>query len=210
MKKTKKEKLDEFKREMILDAAWSVFTRKGFKEATMNDIAEEAQFALGTIYRIFKNKEDIFQTLLKLKLKGVHDIYLQSDDPSLNPMERIRIILKETYNYYHDNPQLLQILNFDRWVIDKEFIKNIRSTCKDEFTEMRSMIMDIVKNGIQEGYFREIESDRVALVLKGVATEFFWDSILSDEEIDIEELIDEILFMVMNGIGSVSYKKSNY
>ena len=43
----------------ILDAAYKVFSEKGYHDAGIADIAAELQIGHGTIYRYFKNKADI-------------------------------------------------------------------------------------------------------------------------------------------------------
>jgi TetR/AcrR family transcriptional regulator, fatty acid metabolism regulator protein len=50
--------------EKILDAAVEVFTRKGYKDAGMEDIVTESQTSKGGIYFHFPNKQAIFLTLL--------------------------------------------------------------------------------------------------------------------------------------------------
>ena len=47
----------------ILTAAFTVFSRYGFKRATMNDIASEAGVARQTLYNAFANKETLLKAL---------------------------------------------------------------------------------------------------------------------------------------------------
>ncbi len=56
---------DPRKRDQILEGAKSVFMKKGFDAATMNDITREAQVSKGTIYVYFNNKEDLFAALIE-------------------------------------------------------------------------------------------------------------------------------------------------
>lgn len=55
----------------ILDAALRIFAVKGFHEAKISEIAEAAGVADGTIYRYFKNKDDLLTSLLHTKLQGI-------------------------------------------------------------------------------------------------------------------------------------------
>jgi AcrR family transcriptional regulator len=54
----RKEREKMMRRRAILDAAKKVFVAKGFAGATMENIAEEAEFSPATIYLYFKNKDD--------------------------------------------------------------------------------------------------------------------------------------------------------
>ena len=52
------------RREAILKAAKEVFARKGLLASTIDDVAQRAEVAKGTIYLHFKAKEDLFKALL--------------------------------------------------------------------------------------------------------------------------------------------------
>lgn len=58
------QRIREAQRAKILESARSVFARKGM-EATITDIAAEAQISLGLAYRYFTDKEAIFSELVK-------------------------------------------------------------------------------------------------------------------------------------------------
>ena len=53
----------------ILDAALTVFAQKGYRPATMESIAREAGITKGTIYLYFENKEDLFVSMVREKLR---------------------------------------------------------------------------------------------------------------------------------------------
>ena len=53
------------KKEAILQAATSLFARKGFKDAGMSEISRMTGAAEGTIFYHFKNKEDLFLSILE-------------------------------------------------------------------------------------------------------------------------------------------------
>jgi AcrR family transcriptional regulator len=56
------------KRQAILDAALDEFSARGFAAARMDDVAERAGVAKGTIYLYFKDKEALFQELVRTSL----------------------------------------------------------------------------------------------------------------------------------------------
>lgn len=56
-------KKEEVKQE-IESAALKVFFRKGFSDAKMNDIADEIQISVGNIYTYFKNKKELFYSVV--------------------------------------------------------------------------------------------------------------------------------------------------
>jgi TetR/AcrR family transcriptional regulator len=50
----------ELSRNQLLDAAEEVFGRKGYHETTLKEIAELADFSVGSVYSFFENKDDLF------------------------------------------------------------------------------------------------------------------------------------------------------
>ena len=63
--KSKKEVVTEFRTAELLEAARRVFAEKGFHEATVDDVAEEAGVAKGTVYLYYRSKRDLYWAALK-------------------------------------------------------------------------------------------------------------------------------------------------
>lgn len=68
--KSKQDIVAEFRRGEILDAARTVFTSKGFRNATIEQIAEAAGLAKGTVYLYFPSKQDVFTATLDREMNG--------------------------------------------------------------------------------------------------------------------------------------------
>lgn len=60
----KKERLVQFHKKNILDAAEMLFSEKGIGQTTMDDIAREADYSKSTIYVYFKSKEEIYHHII--------------------------------------------------------------------------------------------------------------------------------------------------
>jgi len=63
------------KRAAILSAARTVFARSGFARATIDAIAAEATVSTRTLYKHFRNKDDLFATVLETSAAAVADDY---------------------------------------------------------------------------------------------------------------------------------------
>src|SRR5262245_23598889 len=59
------------RREAILSAALDVFSSSGFAAARLDDVARHAGIAKGTIYLYFRDKESLFQELVRTMLSPV-------------------------------------------------------------------------------------------------------------------------------------------
>ena len=54
----------EQRRQRILQAAMALFVERGFDAATMAEIAKRADVAVGTLYKFFADKRDLYQTMV--------------------------------------------------------------------------------------------------------------------------------------------------
>src|SRR6187455_3729116 len=59
------------RREAILAAALDEFSSRGFEAARLEDVARRAGVAKGTIYLYFRDKENLFQELVRAELSPV-------------------------------------------------------------------------------------------------------------------------------------------
>ncbi|GMV92503.1 MAG: hypothetical protein AMXMBFR82_22810 [Candidatus Hydrogenedentota bacterium] len=86
----------------ILDAAELVFTQKGYQQATMDAVAREAGISVGTLYNLFKSKEDIYgQVALRVGEVVLRrlDPLARASDPEAAVLDLIRLRL---HNYTND------------------------------------------------------------------------------------------------------------
>ena len=66
--------LKEDIQEKILHIAEEVFSEKGYKDASMREIASRTGITVSNIYHYFTNKDEIFRTILKPVL---NDLYVK-------------------------------------------------------------------------------------------------------------------------------------
>lgn len=88
---------DEERRKRILDAAETVFDRKGYGDATMEEIAQAAGMAKKSVYKHFADKPAVFWALI-----NTHDDILKADTSGAvpdNPRAQIRQLLYDLASF---------------------------------------------------------------------------------------------------------------
>src|SRR5476649_546915 len=68
---TKGEVVEQFRCQAIRDAAMRVVSRKGYDHATVQDIADEAGIAKGTVYLYFKSRDDILEKTMSFSFEDL-------------------------------------------------------------------------------------------------------------------------------------------
>jgi AcrR family transcriptional regulator len=110
----KKKSLDtQVRRDLILDAARSLFSHHGYEETTIADIAREAKMAVGTIYLYYRNKHEIY-TAVSLSFEEELAVILENplylDLPFRTAMQ---MILSASFESCRNYTRLLKLKQTD-------------------------------------------------------------------------------------------------
>lgn len=84
-------KLPDKKRLFILNAAAEIFAKEGYHHASISDICKNAGISNGALYKYFKNKEDLFFSLIDYGIELVNGLYRQfeTDKPVIPTLRSI-------------------------------------------------------------------------------------------------------------------------
>ncbi|MBN2158503.1 MAG: TetR/AcrR family transcriptional regulator [Spirochaetes bacterium] len=106
-------KADERKK-LILEYAKRLFSRKGYYNTQIADIVNEAKIARGTVYQYFKNKDDLFITLIKEFYNDwEQNISLEMnkiDLKTISPHDYFYFRVKNTLDFLSNDPDLCNIV----------------------------------------------------------------------------------------------------
>lgn len=95
----------------IIRAAQKIFQEKGFKEATMRDIAAEANVNMAMLHYYFRSKENLFFLVLDEAFRlMVEKIITVLTNDNLDIFEKIRTIVWEYITFFSEKPYLPQFI----------------------------------------------------------------------------------------------------
>ena len=133
----------------ILEAAKKIFSNKGL-DATIEEIALEANVGVGTVYRRFNNKHQLANAVAN---EVISDIYneqvgiLKSNQPTVDKVYKIFNCYGQiTQKYGEIHPMIVELLVTDKG--DNEFKETFLSHLKQLYAE-------VIEHGQKEGVFRD-------------------------------------------------------
>jgi TetR/AcrR family fatty acid metabolism transcriptional regulator len=150
----------------IIDAATKVFAKKGFYNAKVSEIAQEAGIADGTIYIYFKHKDDILISLFEEKMKEVLDNMKKQISLETDPLKKIEKFALVHLKLIQDNKDIAEIIQVELRQSSK-FMKNYHNT---KFFEYLDLIGRIIQEGQEKGLVRED-------ILPGIAKRAFFGAL---------------------------------
>jgi AcrR family transcriptional regulator len=96
--------------EKILAAAEIMFASKRFHEVLMDDIAVGAGVGKGTIYRYFKNKEELYAALLKEASTELMKLIENAVKVEVSCKNKLIVILETSINLFDARPHLFDLI----------------------------------------------------------------------------------------------------
>ena len=110
-RRERKEGITKQRKQQIFDAALKVFSKKGFDQATIPDIAQEAGVAVGTIYNYYQSKHDLLLSIIKGYIVTESFIGLLEQPPeSSSAAAFISSLINERLSIGLDNADVMQLL----------------------------------------------------------------------------------------------------
>ncbi|MFQ6058255.1 MAG: TetR/AcrR family transcriptional regulator [Anaerolineae bacterium] len=200
----RKERLIKERRAQILEAATRVFARKGYRGATIREIAAEAGVAEGTIYNYFKNKDDILISLPR-----------QLGEPILLAFSPQTLQVRKVQD---DEEFLVQLFNqgIEGALQSIDVLKVLFSTvptmdeeAKEEFLQRTPLyaagkIQQYLQLRINQGVFREMNTAIVARALLGMLLIFLLSQeILPGRRVtpfEYDEVAREVVRLFLYGV----------
>jgi AcrR family transcriptional regulator len=152
-------------RRRILDAARDVFFRDGFMRANLDEMAEKAGVAKGTLYRYFESKADLYVSVLTNNYEIFHDQMVAAGKTGDSALERIRSIAKFYFAHWLDHPDYFQIF----WALDNESVigdlpKDVIEKIADFWEMNLNITHEALVDGVKAGEFVECDTWEIAHV----------------------------------------------
>lgn len=195
------------RREDIIDAAEKLFFEKGIEHTTMDDIAEGAELAKGTLYLYFGNKEDLRYAVAERGIQILNKMAATIPSDELNAIERLVALGRIFIQFARDYPNRFKILILME-SIDIQKLSLSREQIVDSIYRESPirLVTDFVKEGVETGLIRkDIPAEIIANTLWSqmfgvVQFAFVKSGVYELAGFTTEQLYENHLEIVLNGI----------
>jgi AcrR family transcriptional regulator len=103
------DKIPEEKRKRILEAATTEFADYGFENTSIQQIAKKAEISVGSVYKYFENKEELFSMVVKESLSSLEELLLRHSSSDEDVIIKAEEVLKELMRFSRKHPQLIKL-----------------------------------------------------------------------------------------------------
>ncbi len=165
----RKERERLFRQNAIISAAEKVFMSKGFENATMDDIAVEAEFSKGALYTYFQSKNELCLSIVLRGLKVIvseFEIVTTKKIISLNKIEKLALTFLTFYDQYPN--YIFAFSNYKQHRAGCKFESPVLKFIDEENKKIREMISQIIEEGKKDKSIKaNADSQKLSYVLWG-------------------------------------------
>ena len=182
----------------ILRAAEGVFAVNGFHAASIEEIARAAEYATGTVYLYFKDKEALYIELFEEKIRELSETIRRQVEEVKDPLEALSTLVRARMEYFERNRAFFRIYaregmnryekRHDRWggVIRL-------------YEEYLGLLARLIRSGQRRGVFRKGDPRQFAVALSGMMIQLTRDWLQNQDETSLSERAEVVLQLFLMG-----------
>jgi AcrR family transcriptional regulator len=182
---------DENKRRLIVQTAVKLFSEQPFHKVRLDDVAEAAGVGKGTVYIYFKNKEELYYSLVYEGFAEMVDrLKVQVNQAVMSAAEKLRMLVHGVVEYGIKHPQFFEVLR-------TVGVPDATSTWDAKRKELAEAIEKVIREGTTAGEFRESQAARIGLYMMAMVRAVM---LYGPKVDDTAELTEHITGVLLRGI----------
>ena len=201
---TRKEKERGQRREVLLEAAARIFGRKPFDEASMQEVAAEAQIGVQGLYDHFASKQELYEQVI-LQRAATYQAWAEAIlvRPG-SPLELLRELATAYVRQFKDEPWGLPTFIRDRmhvdWDLDSRFSPRLREIYQGERAHLKGLIV----RALEAGELRPMDPEFLTQLCLDVLQASLHFSHRHQQGEEVSACVDRALDCFLNGAGGRS------
>ena len=188
----------EARQSQIMEAAMKVITHKGFSNARIDDIVNEAGLSKGAIYHHYEGKKDLFLALIDhWETQTFPDFYSRNgkersaSDTLIDFSEEIIKVFKTRSYVFQVEVEFWSLANQD---------DEIRKRSQELYEKIINLFELVIIKGIREKEFIKVDTRITAIYILSVFQGINWFCIFKDNKINAEDYIQKSIELILTGL----------
>ena len=189
------------RREHLLAAAERVFGRKPFDEATMQEVAAEAQIGMQGLYEHFPSKKALYESLIVARVHRFQSRLAEALKGTTGPLERLRTLARVQAEAFEDGPGFLAVFLREQIHFEWGFTSRFGPTLHRVYREEQRRLRGIMEECVAAGLLKPMAPDFLVQACLGAweASLHYYFRHSSDEE--IESCVNRAIDTFLHGVG---------
>ena len=143
-------------RQEMLAAALALFSEKGYHSVSMHEIAEKAEFAIGTLYKFFRNKEDLYKALILEQADRFHDAVTRAIEEPDDEVEKLRNYVKAKGAVFRANVSVIRLYFAETEGASFNVMMGLDREIRERYGHFLQTLASIFESGMRRKRFEKI------------------------------------------------------
>jgi AcrR family transcriptional regulator len=192
--KSKQDIVSEFRCAEILAAARKIFATKGFRDATVDDIAAEAGIAKGTVYLYYPSKKEMYLAALKQGLEELRQRTGAAMQSAVGAQAKLRAFVRTRMEYAEANRDFFRIYHseFGNLTNDSEF--------QQLYLQQAKTLEAVLHTAAKKGEIRRIRADFSAFLIYDMVKSVMIQRLLGRSTARLDDDIETLTELIWKGL----------
>ena len=196
--KTKKDVLSEFRKNELLVAARTIFSKKGFHETTIDEIAEAAEVAKGTVYLYYKSKRDLYLEALRFGIESLNqELNLKAAEPG-PCREKLRLLTATKMGFFEENREFFNIYYSELGKLPSHPAG--LDLVKDLYFAQAKIFARLLQEGVRRKEIRKMNVEKTAFAIADLTRDVTTQRVLGFSKTTMKNDIDFVVDFIWKGI----------
>lgn len=185
------------RRERILDAAFSVFSQRGYRQAGVDEVGRQAETSKGGVYFHFPTKESLFLELLRTTADRLTAKVERSMAPYDDPIERADVALRTVLGVFAGHRTMARLFLIDAVGAGSEFQAELQHLHE----RFASIIASQLDDAVAAGTIEPIDTDVAGMAWFGALNEVVVRWLMSDQDGRLEDTYPTLRALLLRSVG---------
>ncbi|MGE5310467.1 MAG: TetR/AcrR family transcriptional regulator [Nitrospirota bacterium] len=188
-------------RQEMLAAAFDLFSQKGYHNVSMHEIAGKAEFAIGTLYKFFENKEDLYKALVLEQCDQFEDAVARAIEKPGEEVEKLRNYIRTKGERFRGNLPFVRLFLAESRGASFNIKAGLDEELRKRYYSFLERLALVFASGIKNKRFKNITDPyHLAVALDSVVDAFLLLWLDAPERHPFPEDPDTILDIFLKGL----------
>jgi len=188
-------------RQEMLAAALSLFSDKGYHNVSMHEIAEKAEFAIGTLYKFFKNKEELYKALILEQADRFHEALTKAIQDSSDEIEKLQNYVRVKGELFRANVSMIRLYYAETRGASFNIMAGLDLEIREKYGVFLQDLATVFEKGMTKKRFRNIADPYyLAVALDSLTSAFLFLWLEAPESHSYPEEPETILNILFKGL----------
>ena len=186
-------------RGQMLTAALELFSERGYHGVSMHEIAKKAEFAIGTVYRFFKNKEDLYKALMMETAAEYHALLKGALSTEGDTLTVVTKYVRAKAGVFANSAATLRLYVAETRGASFNIKAGLDEDIRGLYDEVVEGLASVLERGMEKKVLKKLDPYYMAVALEGLTNAFLFCWLKDPERHPYEKNVAMITELFLRG-----------